>query len=103
MVPAMLRAMGVADLFELVVLSVDHGFRKPHPSIYEEALRRLDCPAHEVAFIGDSYDADYIGPRQAGMTAFLIDPRGDHAIPREAQLPSLLDIEARLAQPAGVG
>ncbi len=96
MVPSMLEAMGHADSFELVLLSVDHGHRKPHPSIYREALDRLGCDAGSVAFVGDSCEADYAGPRRAGMEAFLIDPSGRHDVPSSARLSTVLDIEAHL-------
>lgn len=48
MVPALLHSMGVAQCVEVVVLSVDHGLRKPHRSIYDEALRRLGVDAEKV-------------------------------------------------------
>jgi putative hydrolase of the HAD superfamily len=91
MVPSLLATMGVAELFDVVVLSVDHGHRKPHPSIYRTALDALGAAA--VAFVGDSYDADYLGPTQAGMAAFLIDPDDRHGVPSGARLSSLLDLD----------
>ena len=96
MVPSILRSMGVADAFEVVVLSVSHGYRKPHPSIYRAALDHLGCPAEQVAFVGDSYDADYIGAELAGMTAYLIDPRAAYDVPSAVRLASVLDAEKRL-------
>lgn len=96
MVPAMLEAMGLASCFEVIVLSVEHGFRKPHPSIYLEALHRLDCDAKAVAFVGDSYEADYVGPTSAGMTAYLIDPTRRHDVPASLLLSSVLEVEAGL-------
>lgn len=97
MVPSILRDMGVANLFEVTVLSVDHGHRKPHPSIYQAALDHLGCRAERVAFVGDSYDADYIGPQRVGMTSYLIDPDSMHDIPSSARIASVLDVAERLA------
>ncbi len=96
MVPALLDAMGVAGRVDVVVLSVDHGHRKPHPSIYAAALDRIGCPAQRAAFVGDSYAADYLGPRTHGMTALLIDPDGRHAVPADHRLASVLEVEERL-------
>ncbi len=96
MVPSMLEAMGDTGSFELVLLSVDHGYRKPHPSIYREALDRLGCDAGSVAFVGDSWEADYAGPKRAGMEAYLIDPSGRHDIPSSARLSTVLEIEEHL-------
>lgn len=97
MVPSMLRSMGVAEYFEAVVLSVSHGYRKPHPSIYQVAMERMGCPASAIAFVGDSYEADYLGPRRAGMTAYLIDPTTRHRIPEANRLDSVLALPERLA------
>jgi putative hydrolase of the HAD superfamily len=97
MVPAMVRSMGFAPHVEVSVLSVDHGRCKPHPSIYESALDRLGNRPDQVAFVGDSYDADYVGPAEVGMAAFLIDPGRRHQVPDAARLDSVLDVEARLA------
>ncbi|MFN3254335.1 MAG: HAD family hydrolase [Ilumatobacter sp.] len=92
MVPNMLDKMGIEGHVSAVVLSVEHGRLKPHPSIYAAALDRIGCPAAEVAFVGDSYEADYSGPLQAGMSAFLVDPAFEHDIPALHRLTSVLDI-----------
>jgi putative hydrolase of the HAD superfamily len=94
MVPRLLGTLAVADAFELVLLSVDHGFRKPHPSIYRAALDHFGVPT--AVFVGDSYDADYDGPCRAGMTALLVDPEARWPVPPGDRLTSVLDVEARL-------
>lgn len=92
MVPTILDEMGIEAHVSAVVLSVEHGRLKPHPSIYAAALDQIGCRATEVAFVGDSYEADYAGPLRAGMSAFLIDPACDHDIPAPHRLSSVLDI-----------
>jgi putative hydrolase of the HAD superfamily len=96
MVPSLLSDFFPSIPFDPVVLSVDHGRRKPHPSIYERALGALGCTAEEVAFVGDSYEADYLGPRSVGMRALLIDPLGTQPVDDADRLASLLDLAARL-------
>jgi putative hydrolase of the HAD superfamily len=96
LVPAHLAAMRIDHHLAAVVTSVEVGWRKPHPAIYAAALRRLDADPAQVAFVGDTYDADYAGPRAAGMTAFLIDPGHRHDIPAGHRLASLADLPARL-------
>ncbi|MCU1345191.1 MAG: putative hydrolase [Acidimicrobiia bacterium] len=96
MVHELLLAFDMADVFDVVVLSVDHGYRKPHESIYRRALAQLGCAAANSVFVGDSYVADFVGPRALGMTAYLIDPSNLHAVPESQRLPSILDLEARL-------
>lgn len=96
MVPDMLSKMGVSDEVSTVVLSVTHGWLKPHPSIYATALERVGCTPGQATFVGDSYEADYLGPRHAGMSAFLIDPAAAHGVPSSARLASVLDIASRI-------
>jgi putative hydrolase of the HAD superfamily len=96
MVPTMLSAVGVSYDISIVVLSVDHGWLKPHPSIYTEALERVGCAAEDAVFVGDSLEADYLGPLDVGMRALLIDPAKAHGVPASARLTSALDIVTRI-------
>jgi putative hydrolase of the HAD superfamily len=99
MVPDRIAAMGLADVFEVIVLSVDHGYRKPHPSIYAAAVEALGCAPARTAFVGDSYGPDFVGPTAAGLTAFLIDPADQHGVPRRNRLADILDLDRALADP----
>lgn len=54
------------------VSSSDHGFMKPHPSIFEAALRELDVAAEEALMVGDSISHDVEGARRLGMRAVLL-------------------------------
>jgi putative hydrolase of the HAD superfamily len=69
------------------ISSPDHGFMKPHPSIFQAALRLLDVPASEAVMVGDSVSQDIEGALRAGMRAVLVH-RGDTAHPRVQQLAS---------------
>ena len=44
---------------------------KPHPAIFEEALRRLGVEAKETVFVGDMVWADVQGAQALGMKAVL--------------------------------
>lgn len=99
LVPGHLEAMGARRLFDVVVTSFEVGRRKPHPGIYAAALDRLLIDPACAVFVGDTYDADYQGPSQAGIRSFLIDPHRRAAIPDAARLSSIFDLPARLAVP----
>ena len=58
---------------------------KPHPSIFQAALRLVDVPASEAVMVGDSVSQDIEGALRAGMRAVLV-YRGDGAHPRDQQL-----------------
>jgi HAD superfamily hydrolase (TIGR01549 family) len=67
-----------ADHFELdglvsaAVSSSEHGFNKPHPSIFRTALGLLSVGADEAVMVGDSYRHDIVGARAVGMRAILL-------------------------------
>ncbi|MEW6320400.1 MAG: HAD family hydrolase [Acidobacteriota bacterium] len=55
-----------------MVSSFDHGYMKPHPSIFHEALARAGVPAPASLMVGDSLKADVQGALAAGMRAVLL-------------------------------
>jgi putative hydrolase of the HAD superfamily len=99
LVPDHLRAMGVADLFDAVILSIDVGYRKPHPAMFRAALDTLEIHADSALFVGDTYGADYHGPLRAGIRALLIDPDRSAPIPDTDRLDSLFDLPLRDLRP----
>ena len=54
------------------VSSSDHGYMKPHPSIFEAALGLLGVGPSESVMVGDSLTHDIVGARQVGMQGVLI-------------------------------
>jgi len=54
------------------ISSSDHGYLKPHPSIFEAALARLGVPAGEAVMVGDSLSHDVEGARRVGMRGVLL-------------------------------
>ena len=50
------------------VSSSEHGYLKPHPSIFEAAMKALGVTAAESVMVGDSVKHDIEGARQVGMT-----------------------------------
>ena len=63
-------------LISVRVSSANHGFLKPHPSIFRTALDLMGVSPDAAAMVGDSLPHDVLGARQAGMRAILIDRRG---------------------------
>jgi len=64
-----LRDLGLAELFEVVAVSCDIGYMKPHPRIFEYALEAMGLTPEETAMVGDSLRADVEGAKAQGMTA----------------------------------
>ena len=77
-IPALLAAHGLERHFEVVLVSCDHGYRKPSKLLYAEAIRSAGMDPAEMLHVGDNPVADYEGARSAGIRSLLYDPRGAH-------------------------
>jgi HAD superfamily hydrolase (TIGR01662 family) len=59
-------------LFTVAISSSDHGYMKPHPSIFKEGLRQAGVAAHEAVMVGDSVPHDIAGALRLGMRGILV-------------------------------
>jgi putative hydrolase of the HAD superfamily len=59
-------------LITAAISSSEHGYLKPHPSIFESALARAGVSAADAVMVGDSYAHDVEGARQVGMRGILV-------------------------------
>jgi len=75
----------LGGLIDATISSPDHGFMKPHPSIFSEALQRLGVQPSEALMVGDSVRDDVEGALGAGMHAVLVHRSGSPH-PRAAEL-----------------
>lgn len=91
-----LKNMGIDDAFDVIVTSVDHGFLKPHPSIFTDTLNSLHASPSQTVHIGDSYNDDFIGAQNAGIRCFLIDSERKYEGIVEDRVSSLFEIESLL-------
>lgn len=95
-IEAVLSRCGIADCFASITDSGIVGHEKPHPAIFEAALRAMNADPADSLYVGDVYSVDYVGARNAGMDAVLFDVAGAY---RERGLPrveSLAELEAWL-------
>jgi putative hydrolase of the HAD superfamily len=53
--------------FEVVLISGDLGYRKPHLSVFEALIDQLGVEKEEIAFVGDDPEADVAGALRAGL------------------------------------
>lgn len=68
---AMLRKHELEAMMRSVVVSTEEGWRKPHPSLFEKAMRELSAVPGECIFVGDSPIHDIGGAKAVGMRAVL--------------------------------
>lgn len=59
-------------LIAAAVSSADHGYLKPHPSIFESALQMAGVDAAASVMVGDSVMHDIEGARRVGMRGVLV-------------------------------
>ncbi len=59
-------------LVSAAVASSEHGYNKPHPSIFRTALDLLAVSPDEAVMVGDNYSHDIEGARAVGMRAILL-------------------------------
>lgn len=62
-----LHVGGVKEHFRQIVISEEHGWRKPHPLIFTDTLGALGVKPHEALFVGDSPTEDIVGAKGVGM------------------------------------
>ncbi len=53
--------------FEFIITSSETVFRKPNKRIFELALKKAELAPRDVWYIGDSYECDVVGARNAGL------------------------------------
>lgn len=84
-----MRELGLADLFEVVAISCDLGYMKPHPRIYEYTLEEMGLTPEETAMVGDSLRADVEGAKALGMMAIWRRPPLDEPVEASTDPPEL--------------
>lgn len=64
-------------LIKTTISSAQHGFMKPHRSIFDAALQRAQVRAADAVMVGDSLKADIQGARAAGLRGILLRRSGE--------------------------
>ncbi len=85
--PGLLEGFGLIKYFDSIHISSRVGSAKPHPEIFQMALRDNEINASEAVHIGDSLIEDYQAATKAGLSAWLIERKR-----KEFRLSSFLEI-----------
>ena len=87
--PELMESLELAECFDGMVVSAIEGYDKPHPRLFEIALRRAGQP--EIAYmVGDNPVADIAGGKAAGMVTILV--HKEKECPRDHFCETLSDI-----------
>ena len=71
----LLERHGLEKYFDAIIVSGAVNKRKPHLEIFRRALQELGVTAEETVFVGDTVDADVLGPKAAGMKTIYLERR----------------------------
>jgi HAD superfamily hydrolase (TIGR01509 family) len=77
----LLAELGEATPFAVIVDSGRLGIDKPDRRIFEHAAAALALPLAEIVHVGDAWEADVIGARNAGAQAVWFAPSDERALP----------------------
>jgi putative hydrolase of the HAD superfamily len=77
----LLAELGELAPFRVIVDSGRLGVDKPDPRIFQHTASALALPLAEIVHVGDAWEADVIGARNAGAQAVWFAPSDDRALP----------------------
>jgi len=66
-----LQKIDIEKYFDVIVTSVDVGFNKPDPEIFQTALKALNVKPEEAVMVGNRINADILGGNHIGMKTIL--------------------------------
>lgn len=84
--------------FEVIWASAYAGCNKPHPDIFLQTMDRMGLVDENVLYVGDSYEHDVIGARNAGLDVVLLDRDGSSAA---SDVPIISELQGLLAHVGG--
>lgn len=77
---SLITQLELEPFFEVILISGDLGYRKPHPSVFKELVSQLNLHENEIAFVGDDPDADMAGAFRSGLKPIWTTYVRDHNI-----------------------
>lgn len=69
-----LKASGLEKYFIEIITSEEAGVKKPDVKIFEYSLQKSGAKANESLMVGDDYEVDVLGAKNAGIDQVLFDP-----------------------------
>jgi len=79
--PETLRKVGLMPFFDTITYSFDVGAEKPDVRIFRRAVTQANATEERSVHVGDSFEADYLGARRAGLHAVLLRREGHPPAP----------------------
>lgn len=73
-----LKKTELDDYFEILVTSQEIGIAKPNKDIFLHACTKAEVNIKDCIYIGDRWETDALGSREAGMKAIWLDRSGNY-------------------------
>lgn len=87
---------GLKKYFNQIIISEEVGFNKPDKQIFDFALNKTNALHHECLMVGDDFEADIIGAKNASIKAIFLNRKSlkieDNSINEISSLNQLLKI-----------
>lgn len=83
-----LSASGLNGYFNTITTSEEVGVLKPNPKVFHHALSLAKAESHKSVYVGDHFDTDVIGSKNAGIDQVFFNPNN-------AQHPKIATFEIR--------
>jgi len=62
-----IELVGLTPFFEVVLISGELGYRKPHPSVFRRLIESLEVHGSQILYVGDDPEPDILGAERAGI------------------------------------
>jgi FMN phosphatase YigB (HAD superfamily) len=98
--PIIIANLGWSGYFDTVTFTQEVGVQKPDPRVFRFALERAGEHAAQALYVGDSWEADYLGAKSAGMRAVWLNRTGQAARGPCREIRSLQELYPLLSDPA---
>jgi len=77
----LLDFFGLTPFFEVILISGDLGYRKPHLSVFDQLISELGVERDQILFIGDDLEPDIRGAKEAGLNPVWMTYVRDNRVP----------------------
>lgn len=81
-----LSTSGIKEYFDHIMVSEEHGWRKPHTTIFTDVLAVLGVTPAEALFVGDTLAEDILGAKRVGMDVVWVNA-DDLSLPTDIPIP----------------